>query len=84
MMYPKALANVMAKHQHAFINTDDTKQERDLALAFIARCLVLDARDRATAAQLLDHPWIANFELGQAQSIPRGLVFNIASSEAAK
>ncbi|TFK22760.1 hypothetical protein FA15DRAFT_671196 [Coprinopsis marcescibilis] len=74
MMYPKSLADALSKHRHAFINTDDTKQERDLALAFIAKCLVLDARDRATASQLLSHPWILNFEFG-SKDLPPGLFY---------
>ncbi|TFK36023.1 kinase-like domain-containing protein, partial [Crucibulum laeve] len=58
MMYPKTLADVLSVYKKAPINLDDPPSERELASSFIERCLALDARERDTAAELLQHPWL--------------------------
>lgn len=70
MMYPKTLSDALSRHSEAPINLDDTNRERDLALAFIARCLTLDPHQRPSAAQLLRHPWLREFGLGKPQPLP--------------
>jgi serine/threonine protein kinase len=84
MMYPKSLAEALAAHTHAWINHDDSKQERDLALAFIARCLTVDPQDRPSAHQLLNHPWLRDFELGANQTLPMQVSLNRDKAQTVK
>ncbi|KAF6754476.1 kinase-like domain-containing protein [Ephemerocybe angulata] len=59
LTYPKPLAAALRTRRKAPINTPDTtKEERELALAFIARCLTIDPKQRASAKELLRHPWV--------------------------
>ncbi|KAL6306958.1 kinase-like domain-containing protein [Sparassis latifolia] len=57
MIYPKTLARILSVYKVP-INLDDPESVRDLAVSFIERCVTLDASERATAAELLQHPWL--------------------------
>ncbi|THH18214.1 hypothetical protein EW146_g2751 [Bondarzewia mesenterica] len=57
IIYPKTLDHILSVYKVP-INLDDPQSERDLAVSFIERCITLHVGDRATAAELLQHPWL--------------------------
>jgi serine/threonine protein kinase len=50
---------------------------------FVAQCLKFDRTERATAASLLQHPWLANMNLEFAEGVVSRLASEIAVVEAA-
>jgi serine/threonine protein kinase len=60
MLYPKTIETVFhaAKYQKAPMILDHSKDQIAMAASFIERCIYLDVNRRASAAELLQHPWL--------------------------